>query len=473
MRFWQKIFLITLVILLVSFNIFSYIFVQNSFQTSLNKEISSRLEEVRLMRISLQTNSVYQKYLLGTDALNQPEIDTLLSDFSDTYSDSYSDTTLFFEPGSAGLADTAAEVDILSNGDSHTLQITSAFFIDDAAYRLVTQTDITEIYAGARQQISFSQQLSLILSLGSAVIVLIMSLVLTWQINDLRRSARKISHGVFFMRANVNSHDEIGELAEDFNRMADTVEDKVAELSQIAEDRKRFIDNIAHEMKTPLTSIIGFADLLRTAKLDSETTVEYADTIYREGQHLKNVSSKLMEIILLGKTTPSLQNTPVDNFLENIYQSLAHVCQNAGITLVYHAPQPDFSLDMDMELMKSLISNLVDNAIKASKPDSQIILTACAPGLDASGKQVPGADAPAYISVKDFGRGIPAEEISKITEPFYMLDKARTRKHGGAGLGLALCAEIAALHQGRLDIQSVLGEGTEMRIVFEKEDNKP
>lgn len=469
MRFWQKIFLITLVILLISFNIFSYIFVQNSFQTTLNKEISSRLEEVRLMRISLQTNIVYQKYLLGTDTLTQAETDMLLSDFSDTYSDSYSDTTLFFENGSAGLADTAAEVDILTDDNTHTLQITSAFFIDDAAYRIVTQTDISEIYAGARQQISFSQQLSLILSLGSAVIVLIMSLALTWQINNLRRSARKMSHGVFFMRANVNSRDEIGELAEDFNRMADTVEDKVAELSQIAEDRKRFIDNIAHEMKTPLTSIIGFADLLRTAKLDSETTVEYADTIYREGQHLKNVSSKLMEIILLGKTTPTLQKVTVSSFLEDIYQSLSRVCQNAGITLVYDTPQPDFSLHMDMELMKSLISNLVDNAIKASKPDSQIILTACGPGVGTTGEPTP-----AYIAVRDFGRGIPKEEINKITEPFYMLDKARTRQHGGAGLGLALCAEIAALHQGRLDIQSELGKGTEMRIVLqEKEEDTP
>lgn len=467
MRFWQKIFLLTLVILLVSFNIFSYIFVQNSFQTTLNKEIASRLEEVRLMRISLQTNIVYQKYLSGTDALTQAEIDTVLSDFSDTYSDSYSDTTLRFEPGSKGLADTAAVVDILNQDNTQTLQITSAFFIDDAvSYRLVTETDITEIYAGARQQISFSQQLSLILSLGSAVIVLVVSLALTWQINDLRRSARKISHGVFFMRANVHSHDEIGELAEDFNRMADTVEDKVAELSQIAEDRKRFIDNIAHEMKTPLTSIIGFADLLRTAKLDPETTVEYADTIYREGQHLKNVSSKLMEIILLGKTTPTLQKVAVSGFLEDIYQSLSRVCQNAGITLVYYAPEPDFSLDMDMELMKSLISNLVDNAIKASKPDSRIILTASGGASDGA---LGGA---AYISVKDFGRGIPAEEISKITEPFYMLDKARTRKHGGAGLGLALCAEIAALHQGRLDIQSELGKGTEMRIVFEEKEGQ-
>lgn len=459
MRFWQKIFLLTLSILLVSFNIFSYIFVQNSFQTAMDKEVARRLEEVRLMHISLQTNVVYQKYLLNTATLTTDEISALLSDFSDTYSD----TALSFAPGAEGLADTTAEVVILHENDRHLLHITSAFSIDDHPYRFITDTDITSLYTSAREQIAFSQRLSLFISLGSAVIVLIVSLALTWQINDLRRSARKMSHGVFFMRAKVHSQDEIGELAEDFNSMADSMEEKVAELSQIAEDRKRFIDNIAHEMKTLLTSIIGFADLLRTAKLDNKTKVEYADTIYKEGQHLKNVSSKLMEIILLGKTTPSMQTVEIAAFLEGIYQSLVHVCQNADITLIYQIPDPDFSLSIDMELIKSLLSNLVDNAIKASKPGSRIILSA-----HAETKQTP-----AYLSVRDFGRGIPENEISKITEPFYMLDKARTRAHGGAGLGLALCAEIAALHQGVLDIQSKLGEGTEMRILFQKEDSAP
>ena len=101
-----------------------------------------------------------------------------------------------------------------------------------------------------------------------------------------------------------------------------------------------------------------------------------------------------------------------------------------------------------------LVNNLIDNAIKASKPNSEIILSA-------------GTAENPFISVQDFGRGIPQEEIGKITEPFYMLDKARTRKHGGAGLGLALCAEIATLHQSRLDIQSQLGVGTKIQLLFE------
>lgn len=454
MRFWQKIFLLTLALLLLSFQVFSFILIQNNFQTALNKEIATEIEEVRLMRLSMKTSILYEKYLLDTTSLTRLQTCMLLTDFAESYFGTSSNATVTIDPLDTNIPkqeQNIANVNILHQDGQYILQITSFFLAEEYPFCLTAQTNITDIYAQTQEQISFAQTLSLFVSLGCAVVVLLLSLFLTRQIHSLRRTSRKMSHGVFFTRAKIHSHDEIGELAEDFNTMADTIESKITELSQIADDRKRFIDNLAHEMKTPLTSIIGFSDLLRTAKLEEDTKIEYADTIYKEGRHLKNISSKLMELILLGKTTPTLQPVNVDAFLQDIYQSMEPICKNAQIHLQYLPPEPDCTLLLDAELMKSVISNLIDNAIKASKPDSKIILSA-------------GDN---YISVQDFGRGIPQDEINKITEPFYMLDKARTRKHGGAGLGLALCAEIAALHHSRLDIQSQVGVGTQIRLLFE------
>lgn len=459
MRFWQKIFLLTLAVLLISFQVFSFILLRNDFQTALNKEVATELEKVRLMRLSIQTSIVYEKYLLETNSLTRLQTCTLLYEFADSYFDESSVTIDPLETAIPKQEQDIANINILHTDGNDILQITSFFTAEDYPFCLTTQTDITDIYTEIQAQISFAQTLSLFVSIGCAVVVLLLSLFLTRQINALRRTTRKMSHGLFYMRAKIHSHDEIGELAQDFNVMADTVESKVTELSQIADDRKRFIDNLAHEMKTPLTSIIGFSDLLRTAKLEEETKMEYADTIYREGRHLKNISSKLMELILLGKTNPTLQPVAVDTFLQEIYQSMDPICKNAQMHLQYLPPEPDFSLLLDAELMKSVVSNLVDNAIKASKPDSHIIISAGRENTDA-GQQY-------FISVQDFGRGIPQDEIDKITEPFYMLDKARTRKHGGAGLGLALCAEIATLHHSRLDIQSQVGVGTQIRLLFE------
>ncbi len=463
MRFWQKIFLITLAILLVSLNIFAYVFIENSLSTNLDKEVQNRLNEYRLMRVSFQTNLVYQKYLLEKTSLTKDEIMGIFNDFSSTYVGS---TLSFSEADKSQIKSDLdmADVEIHNNDGKFMLNISSVFQVDSEVFKLSSTTDISGIYNTALQQIELSRELILMVSLITAIITIIISLALTYRINALRRSTQKMSHGIFFMRAKVSSSDEIGELAEDFNTMADTVESKVNELSQIAEDRKRFIDNIAHEMKTPLTSIIGFADLLRKAKLDNKTKVDYADTIYREGMHLKNVSSKLMEIILLGKTNPSKKEIDSSDFLDEVFQSMEQICVNSGIVLVLQKYNGKYVFNIDIELMKSLFYNLIDNAIKASKPQSRIILS--------SGFSEDQGNKEFYISVKDFGRGIPAEEIPKITQPFYMLDKARTREHGGAGLGLALCSEIADLHNASLKIESILGEGTEMKVIFHKEENK-
>ena len=465
MRFWQKIFLTTLTILLFSLNIFSYIFIRGNLTSSLNKEAENRLKEYKLMCITFETSIQYKKYLLARGSFTEAEILSIFNDFSSGYPVNNPELQ-FITSEISTLTQDIATVSLISQPTQTLITISSIFEIDNILFKLTVSSDITDLYQEASVQIAFARKLSLYISLGAAVIVLIISLALTRRINTLRRSTQKMVHGIFFMRAKISSRDEIGGLAEDFNIMADTVESKVAELSQIADDRKRFIDNMAHEMKTPLTSIIGFADLLRKAKLDNRTKVEYADNIYREGKHLKNVSSKLMELILLGKTNPTLEQINPSDLLDEVYQSMEQICLSAGITLVLqknpstHIP---IHIDLDIELIKSLIYNLIDNAIKASRTEDRILLSS---GFTQT--YTNSTEECFYIAVKDWGKGIPAEEINKITEPFYMLDKARTREHGGAGLGLALCSEIATLHNSELKIESAMGVGTEIKILFKE-----
>lgn len=114
----------------------------------------------------------------------------------------------------------------------------------------------------------------------------------------------------------------------------------------------------------------------------------------------------------------------------------------------------DLTLDMDRELFKSLLYNLLDNGRKASERGGQVVLAA---------RKVDGQ---AEILVRDYGRGIPEEELDKVCQPFYMVDKSRSRKAGGAGLGLALCREIVSVHGGTMDIDSRLGEGTLVTLRF-------
>ena len=139
---------------------------------------------------------------------------------------------------------------------------------------------------------------------------------------------------------------------------------------------------------------------------------------------------------------------PVEKLLKGVEAMERYHMAQAGITLEISCKAD--TLLMDVDLMESLLINLLDNAIKASGKGDRILLLA----------------EKNRICVKDYGKGIPKSEISKVTEAFYMVDKSRSRKNGSLGMGLALCQKIAALHDAYLEITSELGKGTEITVVF-------
>ena len=219
--------------------------------------------------------------------------------------------------------------------------------------------------------------------------------------------------------------------------------------------RREFSANVSHELKTPLTSILGFGDLLRIKRtVDDKERREYAGIIVEETKRLKTLSGKLMELITVGSTQLDWQTIPLTSIMEEVGQALQISLSKSGITLNIKVCKIEVSVDK--ELFKSLIYNLIDNAIKASKSGQEIEVFA---------EETNGI---LTIAVKDHGIGIPKEEINKIMQPFYMIDKSRTRKAGGAGLGLALCSEIARLHGARLQIESEPRKGTCVSIIFDK-----
>jgi signal transduction histidine kinase len=216
-----------------------------------------------------------------------------------------------------------------------------------------------------------------------------------------------------------------------------------------------FIGNLAHEMKTPLTSILGFADILRVKReVSDDDRIDYASVIVSETKRLQGLSGKLMELLTLGNMQLSPERIEVYELFIELSASLQPILSNHNISLACEAPLEELYIRVDRELIKSLIFNLIDNSIKASRPGTTVWLTA-----DLGDKTV-------IITVRDEGVGIPEDQIPLLTEPFFMGDKARTRKHGGAGLGLALCAEIAQAHGSELNIASTLNEGTSISFAL-------
>ncbi len=261
-------------------------------------------------------------------------------------------------------------------------------------------------------------------------------------------AAKRIAGGEYEVRADVGTKDEIGALAADFNTMAAAVQTRVDELTETAQRQRLFIGGVNHEFKTPLTAILLHTRLLQQVNLTEAERAQSLSHIERQCTWLERLTQKLLKTISLRQ---DVEKTPVParELADRVLSSTRQILSDRNVTLLTDWDESELLVDAD--LMQSLLVNLVDNASKAYDPgdaDRTVRLTVRENVLE----------------VRDMGRGIPPEALERIFEPFYMVDKSRSKKHGGSGLGLALAKQIADAHGARLDVTSTPGEGTAFRV---------
>ena len=204
--------------------------------------------------------------------------------------------------------------------------------------------------------------------------------------------------------------------------------------------------SFAHELKTPMTSIIGYADLLRSQSMDEEEAQEAANYIFSEGKRLEALSLKLLDLLLVKHQTLALTDTEISTLIESLTVHLQPVYREHRITLQCRCETGICRLEPD--LFRSVLINLLDNARKALPEGGNIYVL----GQSLDGEY--------QIRVLDNGRGMPEEAIRHLTEAFYRVDRSRSRAQGGAGLGLTLCSRILELHGGTISFASREGNGT-------------
>ena len=265
----------------------------------------------------------------------------------------------------------------------------------------------------------------------------------------LKTAAGRIAAGGYGERATVLSKDEVGALANDFNRMAESVENHIGDLIETAERQRLFIGGVTHEFKTPLTTVILNADTLQNACMDEEERQTALSYIERQCKWLERMTQKLLKLITL-KQDIELKPSSVPQLFERVEESMAETLRQRDTRLIFECKLN--TLSMDADLMQSVLINLVDNASKASAPGQAVTMRAYDD----------------VIEVSDNGIGIPESELARITEPFYVVDKSRSKKLGGSGLGLALVKEIISAHGAELEIDSGVGIGTTIWIQFKR-----
>ena len=242
-------------------------------------------------------------------------------------------------------------------------------------------------------------------------------------------------------------------LAENFNRMAVAVEDHVKSLTEQNERQQLFIGSVTHEFKTPLTSLLLNVDTLRNVFLPEEIQQDLLESMDGQLHWLEQMVHKLLKLISLHQSA-QIKQASVPELLEQVRKITQGAMQKHGTVLEVSCKTE--TLPMDKDLLCSALVNLIENSAKASSPGQVIHLRAEGNVLEAS----------------DSGRGIPQKDLERVTEPFYMCDPSRSKAKGGFGLGLALVKEIAAVHRAALDIQSIPGTGTTVRMTFPANSNE-
>ena len=311
-----------------------------------------------------------------------------------------------------------------------------------AVYAYEYDTEQAALLEGLQENLL---RLSAMIGVAVLALSLILSRVLTRKIGLLLTGIRQVREGAYSHRTQIPGRDEIAQIGSEFNRLTDR-------LQTTENARRRFVSDASHELKTPLAAIRLLSDsILQTDRMDQETTREFVADIGQEAERLSRITEDLLRLTRLDSDV--LEKPEVEDVLpvlEQVMRMMELVAQEKGTELTYHAEEGCMVCSARDELHQ-VIYNLVDNAVKYSAGGA--VLVSLLREEDA-----------VVLSVADNGPGIPEEDLSRIFERFYRVDKARSRAAGGTGLGLAIVSDTVKRRGGAVAVANRPGGGAEFTV---------
>ncbi len=466
MKFRNKVIMLNIAIISVALGVLGFIMIYRNFNQILGLQTDYAIEEHNLLQASVEyqlldalsqkTKDISDELLsaatsTGRQLLNGTTTLTLIYDGSVLYTNAEhlpeipDNLYSTLELGSKFYVTTR-------NGDNYNLFVASQSILNESDLYIITIRNVTGTYSILYDQIKYMVVLILAVLFICAVFLYFISTRLTKPLEKLNEVTDTVASGDYTVLADIDSDDEIGKLTEKFNNMTLAIAEHIEELHQMVKQREQFVADFTHEIKTPMTAIIGYADTLRSKNLSDNNRDMAYQYIYSEGKRLESMSMKLFDLIYLKDNELELSELNTTELVSEIADSMNPLLSKKGLTLVTDiAPSVIYG---ESELLKTVFINIIDNARKAS-PNNERILFHGEIKEDSY-----------TFSVKDFGHGMDEETKSHICDEFYMADKSRSRAEGGAGLGMSLVALIIKRHNATLDIESAPGKGTTMSVTL-------
>jgi signal transduction histidine kinase len=302
---------------------------------------------------------------------------------------------------------------------------------------------------------------------ATAIFVFMLAIAVSWLISrsmsrsvqELRQATKQIAAGDYAARSSVNRTDELGELAEDFNSMAQQLGAASDQLKSYEDQRRRFITDVTHELRTPLTSIRGIVEGLKN-NLVSEAADrnKYYAIIEKETFRLIRLINELldMERIQNGLVTLNKGEYPLHDVMEVVTESLEVLVEEKNLQIVLDCP-PEVTIYGDYDRLTQIMINLVKNSLQFTAYGT-IRLTGSETESDT------------LIVISDTGRGMTSEELTLIWDRFYKADPSRSKERSETGLGLSIVKQLVEAHGGTIEAESVPGLGSTFKLSFPKFD---
>ena len=317
--------------------------------------------------------------------------------------------------------------------------------IDGYVYMFQNTQKIKDLISGLNQHFLLAGLLSLLFMI---IIIVFLIRVVTHPLIKMSEATKRISKGDLSVSLPKLGKDEIGDLGESIKILA-------SDLEILKNERNEFLASISHELRTPLTYIKGYADIARRKETNEQDRKQYLNIIHEESLKLSNLVKELFNLAKMDENTFSIEKEEVHlrPYFQGIIEKVSPALKEQHMDLFLDCPD-DLYLSIDQIRFEQVILNLLDNARKYSEPHTKIRLGA---------KQISGK---IHIRVQDEGKGIPEEDLPRIFERFYRVDKSRTRALGGSGLGLAIVKQLIEAHGGTVEVTSSPNEGTTFDIIL-------
>ena len=304
---------------------------------------------------------------------------------------------------------------------------------------------ISDIHAHSSQLLNIVYLTMFVIFLLAFIILFIFSMLIYRPIRKITAVADAYIDGDFSQKIDIHTHDELGHLAASFDYMAN-------ELNTLEDDQRKFVSNVSHDFRSPLTSIKGYVEAILDGTIPYEIQDKYLNIILFETERLNKLTSSLLELNKFGshgKTILYMKSFDINYIIRMTALSFEGTCSEKHISIELILSGQNLYVTADMAKIQQVIYNLTDNAIKFSQPYSSIAI------------ETTEKNDKVFISVKDSGIGIPSDSLKKIWERFYKTDLSRGKDKRGTGLGLAIVKEIIQAHDENINVISTEGVGTE------------